>query len=154
MILFDNPALTRALAIAAAGVVVGVLFSMGGGLNTLIWKYKRDAVAVPKEELLPAIVMAFTPVTKVLYAFIVATVLAQRDLANSGLSIVATFAGGAFALIAVVQGAWAAKHINTPTAKEGLIGTFPFKMAMLGSIETLAVFALVGTLLFAARLAA
>ena len=152
--LFDNPALTREITIAAGGVVVGLLLSFGSGINPLIWKYRRDAVAVPKAELLPAIAMAFTPITKVLYAFIVATVLAQRDLANSGLSIVATFAGCAFALIAVVQGAWAAKLINTPTAKEGLIGTFPFKMAMLGSIETLAVFALVGTLLFAARLAA
>ena len=154
MTIFDNPALTRVLTIAAAGVVVGFLFSIGSGLNTLIWKYKRDAVTVPKAELLPAIVMAFAPITKVLYAFIAASVLAQRDLANSELSIVATFAGGAFALIAVVQGALAAKLINTPTAKEGLLGTFPFKMAMLGSIETLAVFALVGTLVFATRLAA
>jgi hypothetical protein len=154
MTIFDNPALTRVLTIAAAGVVIGFLFSIGSGLNTLIWKYKRDAVTVPKAELLPAIVMAFAPITKVLYAFIAASVLAQRNLANSELSIVATFAGGAFALIAVVQGAWAAKLINTPTAKEGLLGTFPFKMAMLGSIETLAVFALVGTLVFATRLAA
>ena len=154
MTIFDNPALTRVLTIAAVGVVVGFLFSIGSGLNTLIWKYKRDAVTVPKAELLPAIVMAFVPITKVLYAFIAASALAQRNLANSELSIVATFAGGAFALIAVVQGAWAAKLINTPTAKEGLLGTFPFKMAMLGSIETLAVFALVGTLVFATRLAA
>ena len=154
MTIFDNPALTRELAIAAAGVVVGLLFSIGRGLNTHIWKYKRDAVAVPKSELFFAIVMAFVPITKVLYAFIAASVLAQRNLANSELSIVAIFAGGAFALIAVVQGAWAAKLINTPTAKEGMPGTFPFKMAMLGLIETLAVFALVGTLVFATRLAA
>ena len=66
----------------------------------------------------------------------------------------ATVAGGAFALIAVVQVAWAAKLINAPTAKEGLPGTFPCKMSMLGLIETLAVFALVGTLVFATRLAA
>ena len=104
MTIFDNPALTRELAIAAAGVVVGLLFSIGRGLNTHIWKYKRDAVAVPKSELFFAIVMAFVPITKVLYALIAASVLAQRNLANSELSIVATFAGGAFALIAVVQG--------------------------------------------------
>ena len=77
MTIFDNPALTRELAIAAAGVVVGLLFSIGRGLNTHIWKYKRDAVAVPKSELFFAIVMAFVPITKVLYAFIAASALPQ-----------------------------------------------------------------------------
>ena len=51
-------------------------------------------------------------------------------------------------------GAWAAKLINTPTEKEGLIGTFRFKLALLGSVETFAIFALVGTLVFSARLSA
>jgi hypothetical protein len=54
----------------------------------------------------------------------------------------------------VLQGAWAAKLINTPTEKEGLIGTLPFKLALLGSVETFAIFALVGTLVFSARLSA
>ena len=67
------------------------------------------------------------------------------------LSIVSTFACGAFALVAVVQGAVAAKLINTPTAKDGLISSFQFKMAILGGIETLAIFALVGTIVFSAR---
>jgi hypothetical protein len=56
-----------------------------------------------------------------------------------------------FAAVAVVQGALAAKLINTPTAKEGLVGTFEFKMAILGAVETLAVFALVGTIIVSAR---
>ena len=50
-----------------------------------------------------------------------------------------------------MQGALAAKLINTPTAKEGLVGTFQFKMAILGAVETLAVFALVGTIIVSAR---
>ena len=63
-----------------------------------------------------------------------------------------TLACGVFAVVAVVQGALAAKLINTPTAKEGLVGTFQFKIAILGVVETLAVFALVGTIIVSARL--
>ena len=106
---------------------------------------------MPVEEILPAMALAVTPITKVFYAIVVAVALSQRNLAAGELSIVSTFACGAFALVAVVQGAVAAKLINTPTAKDGLIGSFRFKMAILGGIETLAIFALVGTIVFSAR---
>ena len=154
MNIFENPVLARGIAIAAAGVVVGLLLSLGRGLGRLVWKYKQDAAAVPLEELLPSIALAGAPITKVFYAIVVAVALSQRNLAAGELSIVSTFACGAFALVAVVQGAVAAKLINTPTAKEGLIGSFQFKMAILGGIETLAIFALVGTIVFSARLSA
>ena len=154
MNIFENSVLARGLAIAAAGVVVGLLLSLGRGLGRLVWKYKQDAAAVPLEELLPSIALAGAPITKVFYAIVVAVAISQRNLAAGELSIVSTFACGAFALVAVVQGAVAAKLINTPTAKNGLIGSFQFKMAILGGIETLAIFALVGTIVFSARLSA
>ena len=151
MNIFENPVLARGLAIAAGGVVVGLLFSLGRGIGRLVWKYKQEAATVPVEEILPAMALAVTPITKAFYAIIVATVLLQRNFTSGELSIVSTFACGAFALVAVVQGAVAAKLINTPTAKDGLIGSFQFKMAILGGIETLAIFALVGTIVFSAR---
>lgn len=151
MNIFENPVLARGLAIAAAGVVVGLLLSFGRGIVRLVWKYKQEAATVPVEEILPAMALAVTPITKAFYAIIVAMVLLQRNFTSGELSIVSTFACGAFALVAVVQGAVAAKLINTPTAKDGLIGSFQFKMAILGGIETLAIFALVGTIVFSAR---
>lgn len=151
MNIFENPVLARGLAIAAVGVVVGLLLSFGRGIVRLVWKYKQEAATVPVEEILPAMALAVTPITKAFYAIIVATVLLQRNFTSGELSIVSTFACGAFALVAVVQGAVAAKLINTPTAKDGLIGSFQFKMAILGGIETLAIFALVGTIVFSAR---
>jgi hypothetical protein len=151
MNIFENPVLARGLAIAAGGVVVGLLLSFGRGIVRLVWKYKQEAATVPVEEILPAMALAVTPITKAFYAIIVATVLLQRNFTSGELSIVSTFACGAFALVAVVQGAVAAKLINTPTAKDGLIGSFQFKMAILGGIETLAIFALVGTIVFSAR---
>jgi hypothetical protein len=151
MNIFENSVLARGLAIAAAGVVVGLLLSFGRGIVRLVWKYKQEAATVPVEEILPAMALAVTPITKAFYAIIVATVLLQRNFTSGELSIVSTFACGAFALVAVVQGAVAAKLINTPTAKNGLIGSFQFKMAILGGIETLAIFALVGTIVFSAR---
>ena len=154
MSIFENPVLARGLAIAAAGVVAGLLLSFGRGIGRLVWKYKQEATAVPVEELLPAIAMAATPITKVFYAFVVALSLSQRNLEADALSTVATVACGVFALVAVVQGAVASKLINTPTAKEGLIGTFRFKLAMLGLVENLAIFALVGAIIFSARLSA
>lgn len=153
MNIFENPVLARGIAIAAAGVVVGLLLSFGS-IVRLVWKYKQEAATVPVEEILPAMALAVTPITKAFYAIIVATVLLQRNFTSGELSIVSTFACGAFALVAVVQGAVAAKLINTPTAKDGLIGSFQFKMAILGGIETLAIFALVGTIVFSARLSA
>ena len=152
MNMFENPVLVRGVAIASAGVVLGLLISVCRGLGRLVWKYKQEAAAVPMEELLPAIGMAFAPVTKLFYAFVATTVLLQRNLAESELLTVSTLACGVFAAVAVVQGALAAKLINTPTAKEGLVGTFQFKMAILGAVETLAVFALVGTIIVSARL--
>jgi len=154
MNMFNNPVLVRGIAIASSGVVLGLLISISRGIGRLVWKYKQEAAAVPTEEILPAIGMAFTPITKLFYAFIATMVLSQRNLAESEISMVSTFACGVFAIVAVVQGAVAAKLINTPTAKEGLVGTFQFKMAILGAIETLAVFALVGTIVVSARLSA
>ena len=154
MNIFENPVLARGLAIAAGGVVVGLLLSFGRGIVRLVWKYKQEAATVPVEEILPAMALAVTPITKAFYAIIVATVLLQRNFTSGELSIVSTFACGAFALVAVVQGAVAAKLINTPTAKDGLIDSFQFKMGILGGIETLAIFALVGTIVFSARLSA
>ena len=151
MNIFENPVLARGLAIAAGGVVVGLLLSFGRGIVRLVWKYKQEAATVPVEEILPAMALAVTPITKAFYAIIVATVLLQRNFTSGELSIVSTFACGAFALVAVVQGAVAAKLINTPMAKDGLIGSFQFKMAILGGIETLAIVALVGTIVFSAR---
>lgn len=154
MNIFENPVLARGLAIAAVGVVVGLLLSFGRGIVRLVWKYKQEAATVPVEEILPAMALAVTPITKVFYAIVVAVALSQRNLAAGELSIVSTFACGAFAIVAIVQGAVAAKLINTPTAKDGLIGSFQFKMGILGGIETLAIFALVGTIVFSARLSA
>ncbi len=151
MNIFENPVLARGIAIAAAGVVVGLLLSFGRGIVRLVWKYKQEAATMPVEEILPAMALAGTPITKVFYAIVVAVALSQRNLAAGELSIGSTFACGAFALVAVVQGAVAAKLINTPAAKDGLIGSFQFKMAILGGIETLAIFALVGTIVFSAR---
>ena len=144
MNVFENPVLVRGLAIASSGVVLGLLISVCRGLGRLVWKYKQ--------ELLPAIGMAFTPVTKLFYAFVATMALSQQNLPESELSTMSTLACGVFAVVAVVQGALAAKLINTPTAKEGLVGTFQFKMAILGVVETLAVFALVGTIIVSARL--
>ena len=70
MNVFENQALLRAILIAASGVVVGLMLSLGRGLVRLIWKYKREAADVPLEELLPALAMAFTPITKVFYALV------------------------------------------------------------------------------------
>lgn len=156
MNIFENPVLARGIAIAAGGVVVGLLFSLGRGIVRLVWKYKQEAATVPVEEILPAMALAVTPITKAFYAIIVATVLLQRNFTSGELAIVSTFACGAFALVAVVQGAVAAKLINSPTAKDGLIGSFQYlvKMGILGGIETLAIFALVGTIVFSARLSA
>ena len=154
MNILENPVLARGLAIAAAGVVAGLLLSFGRGVGRLVWKYKQEATAVPVEELLPAIAMAATPITKVFYAFVVVLSLSQRNLEAGALSTVVTVACGVFALVAVVQGAVASKLINTPTAKEGIVGTFRFKLAMLGLVENLAIFALVGAIIFSARLSA
>lgn len=153
MNMFDNPVLVRGIAIAAAGVGAGLLLSFGRGISRLVWKYKQEAASVPAEALLPAIALAVTPITKVMYAFVASVVLSQRNFAEGELSIVSTFAGGVFAIVAVVQGAVAAKLINTPTAKAGLIGSFQFKLGILGGIETLAVFALVGIIVGTARMA-
>ena len=153
MNVFENPVLVRGLAIASSGVVLGLLISVCRGLlGRLVWKYKQEAASVPIEELLPAIGMAFTPVTKLFYAFVATMALSQQNLPESELSTMSTLSCGVFAVVAVVQGALAAKLINTPTAKEGLVGTFLFKMAILGVVETLAVFALVGTIIVSARL--
>lgn len=153
MNVFENPVLVRGLAIASSGVVLGLLISVCRGLlGRLVWKYKQEAASVPIEELLPAIGMAFTPVTKLFYAFVATMALSQQNLPESELSTMSTLSCGVFAVVAVVQGALAAKLINTPTAKEGLVGTFQFKMAILGVVETLAVFALVGTIIVSARL--
>ena len=152
MNVFENPVLVRGLAIASSGVVLGLLISVCRGLGRLVWKYKQEAASVPIEELLPAIGMAFTPVNKLVYALVATMVLSRQNLPESELSTMSTLACGVFAVVAVVQGALAAKLINTPTAKEGLVGTFQFKMAILGVIETLAVFALVGTIIVSARL--
>lgn len=152
MNVFENPVLVRGLAIASSGVVLGLLISVCRGLGRLVWKYKQEAASMPIEELLPAIGMAFTPITKLFYSFVATMTLSQRNLPESELSTMSTLACGVFAVVAVVQGALAAKLINTPTAKEGLVGTFQFKMAILGVVETLAVFALVGTIIVSARL--
>ena len=56
MNVFENQALLRAILIAASGVVVGLMLSLGRGLVRLIWKYKREAADVPLEELLRAAV--------------------------------------------------------------------------------------------------
>ena len=154
MNMFENPVLVRGIAIAAAGVGAGLLLSFGRGISRLVWKYKQEAASVPAEELLPAIALAVTPITKVMYAIVASVVLSQRNFADGELSIVSTFAGGVFAIVAVVQGAVAAKLINTPTAKTGLIGSFQFKLGILGGIETLATFALVGIIVGTARFAA
>ena len=98
--------------------------------------------------------MQYIGVVAACYALVATIALSQRNLSERDLAILTTFAGVALALVAVVQGAWAAKLINTPTEKEGLIGTFRFKLALLGSVETFAIFALVGTLVFSARLSA
>ena len=152
MNVFENPVLVRGLAIASSGVVLGLLISVCRGLGRLVWKYKQEAASMPIEELLPAIGMAFTPITKLFYSFVATMTLSQRNLPESELSTMSTLACGVFAVVAVVQGMLAAKLINTPTAKEGLVGTFQFKMAILGVVETLAVFALVGTIIVSARL--
>ena len=77
MNIFENSVLARGIAIAAAGVVVGLLFSLGRGIVRLVWKYKQEAVAVPVEEILPAMALAGTPITKVFYAIVVAVALSQ-----------------------------------------------------------------------------
>ena len=64
MNVFENQALLRAILIAASGVVVGLMLSLGRGLVRLIWKYKREAADVPMGELLPALAMAFTPIKR------------------------------------------------------------------------------------------
>ena len=152
MNVFENPVLVRGLAIASLGVVLGLLISVCRGLGRLVWKYKHEAASVPIEELLPAIGMAFTPVPKLFCGGVASMALAQQNLPDSELSTMSTLSCGVFAVVAVVQGALAAKLINTPTAKEGLVGTFLFKIAILGVVETLAVFALVGTIIVSARL--
>ena len=88
MNIFENPVLARGLAIAAAGVVVGLLLSFGRGIVRLVWKYKQEAATVPVEEILPAMALAVTPITKVFYAIVVAVALSQRNLAAGALSIV------------------------------------------------------------------
>ena len=86
MNILENPVLARGLAIAAAGVVAGLLLSFGRGIGRLVWKYRQEAAAVPVEELLPAIAMAATPITKVFYAFVVVLSLSRRNLEADALS--------------------------------------------------------------------
>ena len=50
MNIFGNPVLARGLAIAAAGVVVGLLFSLGRGIGRLVWIYKIDRIEKGAEE--------------------------------------------------------------------------------------------------------
>ena len=154
MNVFENPVLVRGVAIAAAGVVTGLLISVYMGIGRLVRKYKQEAAPVPIGELLLAILMAFTPITKFFYAFNVNVFLSRQNLAESALSTVSTLACGVFAAVAIVHGALAAKLINMPMAKVGLAGSFSLKMAILGVVETLAVFAFVGTIIVSTRLSA
>ena len=153
MTALDSAVLARVFAITAVGVGLGLLLSMVFGLLKLAGKYKHVAKSEPKEKLLPALGMACVPLSKLIYAFIVATILSQRNLSADTLSMLATFAGGAFALVAVLQGALAAKLINTPTENNGFFGTDLFKFQMLGGMETLAIFALVVIIIFSVKVA-
>ena len=151
MAMLDGSVMTRVFAITASGVGLGLLFSLGGGLSKLVSKYKREAKDTPTWVLLPALGMACIPVTKLVYAFIVVTILSQRNLSADHLSLFATFAGCAFAFVAVFQGAFAAKLINMPTEKMELCDQRKF--AVLGAIETLAIVAQVGIIVFSAKVA-
>ena len=82
MNMFEKSVLVRGIAIAAAGVGAGLLLSFGRGISRLVWKYKQEAASVSAEALLPAIALAVTPITKVMYAFVASVVLSQRNFAE------------------------------------------------------------------------
>ncbi len=154
MNVFENPALAKGIAIAASGVAAGLLLSMGVGVVRLVLKCRRQSAALPMTGILLAIAMAATPVTKLFYAFVVAMALSQRDLAESALSAAATLSGGIFAMVAVLQGALAVRLMGAPAASERARAACNAKFALLGAVESVAVFALAGTIVFAARLSA
>ena len=154
MNVFENPVLAKGIAIAAIGVAAGLLLSIGVGVVRLVLKCRRRSIALSGTGLLLAIAMAVTPITKLFYAFVVAVALSQRNLAESELAVAATASCGIFAMVAIMQGALAVKLVGTPMTCERAGSAYNAKFALLGAVETLAVFALVGTLVLTARLSA
>ena len=133
--------------IAGAGVAIGMLLSILEGVMRLIGRYNRNAQSLPKSDLLLALALATTPISKIFYSLIAMAILLQSNLNDWMQNMLSLVIGSAFAIIAMFQGFFAAKLIAAPTGKEGLIGSFRLKMALLGSVETFAIIILVGVII-------
>ena len=159
------------MALGAGGALVGILLA-ARCLLWLRWQYARDAQKPPTAEILWRLPLVFVPTTKIPYAFVATVVIAGRH------AVVPEWlpwaVGGAFALVAIVQGAVAAALGNPDRSGRlaclvdvlgartrgfvfyrlpfagrkatplSVVG-FPVAMAILGVIETLAILVLVAT---------
>ena len=90
------------IALGGFGTLVGSMLA-ARCISQVIWRSKREAQPTPKGEILWRLPLVFAPVTKVQYALIVAVVISSRHTAVPAWLPWAV--GGAFAVVAIVQGA-------------------------------------------------
>ena len=173
---FDSTSMTI-LALCAGGALVGILLAA----RCLLWlrgQYARDAQKPPTAEILWRLPLVFVPTAKIPYAFIATAVIAGRHAAVP--EWLPWTVGGAFALVAIVQGAVAAAlgnpdrsgrlarladtlgaqtrgfvfyrlpFVGREATPIGVAG-FPVAMAILGVIEILAILVLVATVVMVSR---
>ena len=163
--------------LGAGGTLVGILLA-ARCLLWLRWQYARDAQKPPTAEILWRLPLVFVATTKIPYAIVVAAVIAGRHASVP--EWLPWTVGGAFALVAIVQGAVAAALGNPDRSGRlarladnlgartrgivfyrvpfvGLKATslsvvgFPVAMAILGVIETLAILVMVATVVTVSR---
>ena len=172
-----DPTSTTILALGAGGVLVGILLA-ARCLLWLRWQYARDAQKPPSAEILWRLPLVFVTMTKIPYVFVATAVIAGRHAEVP--EWLPWTVGGAFALVAIVQGAVAAalgnpdrsgllaRLVDTLGARTqgfvfyrvpfvvrkatplSVVG-FPISMAILGMIETLAILVLVAIVVMVAR---
>ena len=173
---FDSTSMTL-LALGAGGALLGILLA-ARCLLWLRWQYARDAQKPPTAEILWRLPLVFVPTTKIPYAFVATAVIAGRHAAVP--EWLHWTVGGAFALVAIVQGVVAAVLgnpdrsgrlaclVDTIGARtQGFafccvpfvgrkatpisVAGFPVAMAILGVIETLAILVMVATVVMVSR---
>ena len=165
------------MALGAGGALVGILLA-ARCLLWLRWQYARDAQKPPTAEILWRLPLVFVPTTKIPYAFVATAVIAGRHASVP--EWLPWTVGGAFALVAIVQGSVAAA-LGNPDRSGRLarfadtlgarthgfvfyrvpfvgrkatplrVAGFPISMAILGLIETLAILVLVAIVVMMPR---
>ena len=169
------------LTLGISGALAGVLLA-ARCLLCLRRKYAREAQEIPGGEILWRLPLVFVPISKIPYAFIGTVLIAERHAAVP--SWLPWAVGGAFALVAIVQGMLAAalgnpdrsgglarladsmgarmprsviavNRVPFAARKEPAIAAagLPISLVILSVIETLAILALVGTIILSSRLA-